>query len=177
MDIDMNSIRDNMNKYRENNRGIERMVKSLVKECCSDLDDMINRVNDAISDYQNPITDTELDFFILNLPVCVYYAYEQQELLGLSEDLAKQEKNTVYNNAYNLATGTIVDKKQYAENAVKNQQVLVSIYNRAGKQIRNKLDIATELLQSLKKVSTRRMNERNMEVSSLSRSVGGYNDV
>ena len=70
-----------------------------------------------------------------------------------------------------------LDKKQYAENAVKNQQVLVSIYNRAGKQIRNKLDIATELLQSLKKVSTRRMNERNMEVSSLSRSVGGYNDV
>ena len=45
---------------------------------------------------------TELDFFILNLPVCVYYAYEQQELLGLSEDLAKQEKNTIYNNAYNL---------------------------------------------------------------------------
>ena len=102
MDIDMNSIRDNMNKYREANRGIERMVKSLVKECCSDLDDMINRINNAISDYQNPITDTELDFFILNLPVCVYYAYEQQELLGLSEDLAKQEKNTIYNNAYNL---------------------------------------------------------------------------
>ena len=55
MDIDMDSIRDNMNRYRENNRVIERMVKSLVKECCSDLDDIINKVNDAICDYQNPI--------------------------------------------------------------------------------------------------------------------------
>lgn len=174
MNIDVDFVKENINSYRETNRNIERIIKSLVRDCCSDLDNLIRKINIAIQDLDNPITDEELDYFILNLPVCVYYAYEQQELLGISEDLAKQEKTNIYSEAYNNAIGTIVDKKQFAESATKNQQLLISIYNRAGKQIRNKLDIATELLQSLKKVSTRRMNERTMENSSFSKIRNDY---
>lgn len=174
MNIDINFVKENISTYRETNRNIERIIKSLVKECCSDLDDLIRKINMAVQDLDNPITDEELDYFILNLPICVYYAYEQQEFLGISEDLAKQEKSNIYNDTYTNSVGTIVDKKQLAESATKNQQLLISIYARASKQIRNKLDIATELLQSLKKVSTRRMNERNMEMSSINRVKGDY---
>ena len=39
--------------------------------------------------------------------------------------------------------------------------LVISIYSRARKQIQNKLDLATEMLQSLKKVATRRISENN----------------
>lgn len=174
MDIDVSYIKKSMNDYREANRAVERFVKSLVKECCSNLDDLMSKINAAVEDVDNPITDEELDYFILNLPIQVYHAYEKAELIGLAEDMAKQKKSAAYAEAYAADVGTIIERKQYAELAVKNHHVVVSIYNRAGKQVRAKLDMATEMLQSLKKVSTRRMAENALENSSFRKNRGEF---
>ena len=167
--MDTDSIKDSIRNYQKSNREIESIVKNLVRTCCSSLDELVREVQNTVQDMQNPITDEELDFFILNLPIQMYFANEQLELLGLSEDLAKQEKTKKYNEAYSQESGTIADKKNYAESSIRKQQVVVSIYNRASKQIKTKIDIATELLQSLKKVSSRHMAERNIEMSGYKR--------
>lgn len=169
--MDIEEIKKSIKQNKDNNRQVEQLVKKLVNECCKDLDDLMDAINRAVSDYDNPVSDKELDFFILNLPIRVYYAYEQSEMLGLAEDRAKQSKNNAYAEAYSSEEGTIVERKQYAERSTLNHQVVVSIYSRAAKQIRNKLDIANETLQSLKKVSTKRMNEYNAERMSFSRGV------
>lgn len=79
----------------------------------------------------------------------------------MREDIAKQEKLQRYNDSYSSYEGTAIERKQLAESDIVYDVLVISIYSRARKQIQNKLDLATEMLQSLKKVATRRISEND----------------
>lgn len=72
----------------------------------------------------------------------------------------KQEK---YNSIYNeLQKGTISDKTSRAELAVQSEEITRIIYDRSYKIVKAKLEAAYELLSSIKKVISRRMNESSL---------------
>ena len=52
-------------------------------------------------------------------------------------------------------------RKQQAELDIITDSLVLNIYVRARRQIQNKLDTSTEMLQSLKKIATRRISENN----------------
>ena len=65
---------------------------------------------------------------------------------------------------YEKSTGTVADKTAAAELATQNEYITHIAYSRAYKKIKNRMDMAMETLQSIKKVISRRITE--MEVSS-----------
>ena len=78
-------------------------------------------------------------------------------------DIAKAIKQERYNSIYNnLTKGTISDKQSIAELGVQEEEITRIIYARAYAIVKNKMEYATELLASIKKVITRRTAEYQM---------------
>lgn len=147
-------IQERINK---NSNIIEGIVNKLVKEYCKDLDDYVKLIKEILDDKDNPPTDEELDDFTLNIPTLLYFTGEAQESLGIKEDIAKAIRLELYNNIYNEGNGTVADKTAKAELATQNEYIIHVAYHRAYLKIKLRMDLANELLQSVKKVISRRM--------------------
>lgn len=100
MEVDKSFVKSRMEDITTQQRYLTRFVNQVVREACGELDSLMSTIRTRIKDINNPITDMELEHFILNLPALMYYAYECQEAIGIREDLAKQEKTQKYNNSY-----------------------------------------------------------------------------
>lgn len=158
-DIDAAEIRTKQRQIDESSKIIDGVVDRLVAEFCRDLDAFILRVKQTVHDMDNPPTDQELDYFVLNLPLQLYYAGTAQESLGIREDMAKAVRMEIYNKVHQEATKTVADKNAAAELATQTEYLTQIAYQRAYKKIKFRIDAANELLQSIKKVVTRRVAE------------------
>lgn len=157
--IDKDKIADIIARVETNGDLIDEIVKKLVADYCKPLDEYMLFVKELLEDYQSPPTDRELDDFILNIPVLLYFTGEAQEALGIKEDVAKAVKQELYNEAFDNAAGTVADKTATAELASQNEYIVHIAYQRAYKKIKLRMEAANETLQSVKKVVTRRTVE------------------
>lgn len=147
----------------ENNAGkVDEIVTRLVNDYAKQLDDYVRVCSEIIMDTKNPPTDEELDDMCMTIPCYLYFISEGQEALGLREDVAKAIKMELYNNTYEQAVGTIADKTATAELASQHEFIVHSCYQRAYKQLKMRYEIGLELLNSIKKVISRRQNALNL---------------
>lgn len=145
----------------ESNAGaLDSIVNEIIAPYCRDLDDYVSFIKDCLKDGENPPTNEELDDFCMNLSTYIYFAGGTCEYLGIRDDIAK----AVYKEMYHTArasqdTGTIADKDSLAELASQEEYIVSAAYNRAYRCMKTKVENAQELLQSCKKVLSRRMQE------------------
>ena len=158
-DIDTGVIREMQEIVTKNSEAINQIVNQLVADYCRNLDEYVKYINKVIQDQEQPVTAEELDDFVIQLPILLYFAGEAQENLGINEDIAKAKKMEKYNNIYNQVKGTIADKTAKSEIASQTEYLTHIIYNRAYKIVKAKMEAAYELLNSCKKVISRRMAE------------------
>ena len=71
-------------------------------------------------------------------------------------------ENNALSEALAEATGTVAEKQAYAKSLIQTQTLTTIVYQRATKQIKAKTETALEILQSCKKVLSRRMAEAEM---------------
>ena len=161
-DIRLGKVRKLQKRIDENSQLIESVVDKLVAQYCQGLDEYMNHIRNILNDREHPPTDEELDDFTLNLPVLLYFTGSAQETLGIKEDVAKAVKQEVYNEVYMTTSGTIADKSAASELATQNEFITHTAYNRAYKKIKLRMDAASETLQSVKKVLSRRITEYDM---------------
>lgn len=161
-DIDTGVIREMQEIVSKNSEAINEIVNQLVADYCKNLDEYVKYINKAIQDQEHPVAAQELDDFVIQLPILLYFAGEAQENLGINEDVAKAKKMEKYNNIYNQVKGTIADKTAKSEIASQTEYLTHIIYNRAYKTVKLKLEYAAELLNSCKKVISRRMAESEL---------------
>lgn len=153
-EIDLINIRvDNLS------REVESMVDNIVDETCKDLDDYMKRIDDILVNQQEPVTDYQLDDFTLNLPSLLYLASSSQENLGIKDDVSRAVRNEIYNRVRQKAEGTVADKDTAAELASQAEAVVSIVYSRAYKKVKLRIEAAYEMLNSVKKVVTRRIAE------------------
>ena len=82
------------------------------------------------------------------------------EYLGIRDDIAKAVYKEMYHTARaNQSSGTVADKDSLAELASQEEYIVSAAYNRAYRCMKTKVENAQELLQSCKKVLSRRMQE------------------
>lgn len=137
---------------------VNDMVQEIVNHYCADTDKLIGAMQDILfSEKDNELSDSELDNIVLKLPVLLYFSNAGQEYVGLMEDVAKFARQLEFSKHFNQATGTVADKTNFAETKANEEEVVRVVYSRAYKIIRTKMDMALELLQSAKKVISRRM--------------------
>ena len=142
---------------------LDSLVDSVVSKSCKELDDYIIYVKELLDDESRPITNVELDDIVMTIPTLVYFASNVQEIVGIREDIAKMNENNALSEALSEASGTVQEKQAYAKSRIQTETLTTIVYQRATKQIKSKTETALEILQSCKKVLSRRMSE--MELS------------
>ena len=158
---------ENINKIQEDvedkSKIIDDIVYDIIQPYCEGLDNYVSFIKDCLKDGENPPTDEELDDFNLNLATYIYFAGGMCEQLGIRDDIAK----AVYKEMYHTARasqdkGTVADKDSLAELASQEQYIVSSSYTRAYKTMKSKVESAQELLTSIKKTLSHRMQETEL---------------
>ena len=166
--VDIDKVRENNERVESLTAVVREMVKSIVDEVCSDLDKYMNLIDEILCDKENPVSDEELEDFTLNLPSLLYLVSSRREELRVKEDVAKAVHKDVYNRVREKAQGTVADKDTAADLAAQSEAITVIVLQRAGSTIKTREEAAWEMLNSVKKVLTRRTVELE-----LTRQTGG----
>ena len=155
----MDDVTKALNNVEGNAKQIEEIVNNLVNDYCKEVDSLVAVFKEILQDEENPPSDLELDDMVMKLPTYLYFMGHAQETFGIREDVAKSVKMEVYNKVYQTAKGTIPDKQALSESNTLYEDMVWKAYQRACKRVKQKLEAAYELLQSIKKVCSRRMLE------------------
>jgi hypothetical protein len=142
---------------------INDTASMLCRTCTSSLDEFIDIIsNTMMNDVTNgSLSDADLDFFILNLPIYIYHASTQLERLGLNEDISamKKKESVMRTLEHSNFSGNAQSRLTMAELENADAVVLNILFARAYKMAKAKLDSAYEILASCKKVMSRRIEE------------------
>lgn len=162
-DEELNEIHDIQEDVEDKSKIIDDIVYDIISPYCKDLDNYVSFIKDCLKDGENPPTDEELDDFNLNLATYIYFAGGMCEQLGIRDDIAK----AVYKEMYHTARasqdkGTVADKDSLAELASQEQYIVSASYTRAYKTLKSKIESAQELLTSIKKTLSHRMQETEL---------------
>jgi hypothetical protein len=160
--IDIQKVNELKNRVDGNSKLIDEVVNQLVADYCKILDDYVKDVDEVLMSSEKPPTDESLENFCLNIPVILYFTGEAQETLGIREDVAKAIRQEVYNAVHQSAEGTVADKAAKAEIASNSEFIVWTAYQRAYKKVKLRAEAANELLQSVKKVMSRRISEKEL---------------
>ena len=141
---------------------IKEISDNLVKEYCEDLDNIMSELRQEITSKE--IDNYILESYIMELANTLYFTGSAQEDLGIKEDTCKAIRQEVYSKAREQSTGkTVADKTAQAELIAQAETMTLSIYSRAYKKVKLRMDAGYEMLNSLKKVMNKRITE--MELS------------
>lgn len=145
-------------KVDKNGDLINEIVNKLVSEYCQPLDNYMAFIKEILESDIPPSTE-ELDDFTLNLPALLYFASEAQESLGVKEDVAKAIKADLYNRNFANQVGTVKAKEAAAALEIQHEYIAHLAYSRAYQKVKERIKAAYEMINSVKKVVTRRMQE------------------
>lgn len=162
--IDTKQIDVLQKRTDDNSILVDDIVNKVVSKYCQPLDDYMNYIREVLNEAEDgdKIPNAFLDDIALQLPIYMYFIGEAQEALGIREDVSRAIRQDVYNTAFNAAVGTIADKQANAELSSQSETVANIAFSRAYKKVKIRLDAASEMLQSVKKVMSRRMSEADL---------------
>lgn len=147
----------------ENSKIIEDIVYNIVTSYTKDLDSVMG-VCLTIFKSQEKASLQELEDLLGQLPSILYFVNEGQEIVGIKQDIAEMTKKSNYNIERMKAEGTVADKNSTAESAVMNEAINEIIYQRAYKMIRSKIEMAQEMINSLKRIFDARIVDANLSL-------------
>ncbi len=167
--INLDEIK-NIKKYiDENVNDIRTISDDIVNEYTQVLDDIMKDINrDVIN--ADLVSDAVLEKYFLELTNAIYFLGSKGEFLGLYDDLSKANVKIKYNQAYsdnqiqNIASGkktTVDENRAYAESASMNDSIVNAIYARSFRIIKTKIESANEMVKTLSKIISKRMNEKD----------------
>lgn len=153
MEIEQNGHLERVDKKSD---PLVEAVRNIVSNHTSELDKVIYKIRELLKDDTDQLTDLEIDDIMLQLPILLYEVTDDQEVVGIQSDLANQLYKEAYNEAYKIARGTIADKTSVAELTSLENKLDSFIYDRSYKIIKQKVDMAKETLNAVKKVQASR---------------------
>ena len=156
------TVKTVMNDVDRLSEETREMVTNLIKEYCTQLDDYMKEIDGTLYNATEPLTNLQLENYILNLSSILYFTGSAQEDLGIKEDACKSLRTNVFNRARELAEGTVSDKDTAGTLACQCEAIVQTIYSRAYKKIKIKSDAGYEMLNSLKKVMNKRIAEADL---------------
>ena len=143
-------------------KDMEETIRNIVKSKTADISEVIHKIRFWLKDETTELTDLEIDDILLQLPILLYDAMEEQEVVGMQLDMANQIQKEAYSEAYRLARGTISDRNAVADLETRAQQLEKIIFDRSYKMIKLKFEMAMETLNAVKKVQAARQQRYDM---------------
>lgn len=142
-------------------------TETVVLKYTSDLDTLMEQVQETFRN-PAPADDISLETLVLNLSAALYFVGEKLEVLGIKSDIAKAARQEVFNNSYlnnqikdaeKKNKTTVAENTAYAEEESKYESVVANIYERAYKIIKFKVDAAQEMVNTLRKIISKHMQD------------------
>lgn len=165
----------------------EEKVKELMKDTDNNVEYFNNVATETANKYtevldklmkiiysgvvKNDATDEQLEKYYLELTNVVYFMGDKLEQLNISGDMAKASEKEVYNKAYlsnqikdseRKNKTTVAENQAVAEQESQYEAVVSSIYEHAYKMVKFKIDAAKDMINTLRKVISRRMQEQQL---------------
>lgn len=156
--FDESAHRSISKSVEDNSKLVDEVVLHIVEQYSKGLDNVIDNARRALQS-KDQLTDSEIEYYILNIPIQLYYSSNAQEAVGIREDVAKMIRQRMYIEARQAASGTVEDKNTAADKQVIQETLTAAAYTRASRMLKSKNDIALEILSAFKKVISRRMEE------------------
>ncbi len=157
-----NKLLESVKDIEGESRVFEKIVDKLVSEFCYDLDtlteilwDLIQGINKGkIRNY----SELKLEVKSIEISLAMYKATEGLSILGSRSDVAKAKRSEKFDEIYStIYEGTIHDKKALANKQMVEEMLLDKIMERSYKTISQKIKSANRVLESMKKVLTSQM--------------------
>lgn len=158
LNIDTSILSNLDEQVVKNARTVNDLVLEIVKKATSDMDALVFDIREKLKS-NIPIDTEELELYAMEISTLLYYLGQTQEYIGLRHDVSKAVYKERYAEVYASAIGTISDKTAFTEAEVNYEYIEQSINERAYKRIKVKVENATELLQTIKKIISRRIAE------------------
>jgi len=162
MSIDVQEITKKLSRVDKSGSELDVIVNSIVTQYCKELDDFISKIYSMISDKNIDVPDVDIEYMVLQLPCLMYFLSGKMEDLGLREDVAKGIEKEKYNEILFSAEGKVSEKEGAAQNGSKEEYIVSAICSRAYRKLKARLDYASATLESLKKVLTNRISDKEL---------------
>lgn len=165
--LNQDAVEDIQNTVETDFETLNDIINEIIRPYCESLDRYVEFIRECLKDGEQPPTNSELEDWCLNLSTYIYFAGGMTEQLGIKDDISKAIYKEVYNNYRQSDTnkGTIADKNSLAELASQQEYLTSVCYARSYRIMKSKVENAQELLQSVKKTLSHRMQE--MELTKL----------
>lgn len=136
------------------------------------LDDVMQRIYTELQQDNLPVD--LLERYCLELSNVLYFMGDRLESLGIYDDISKAMYKEVYNRAYldnqikdtdKRNKTTVAENQAHADEVAKTQATVNAIYARAYKQVKYKIDAGQEMVNTLRKILTKRIQEMQLSMS------------
>lgn len=172
LEKDKQEINNIMNEITDDISYIKEVSDSIVEEYTSVLDDIMRDIKDNVID-KDIVSDDVLEKYFMELTNAIYFLGSKGEFLGMYEDISKTNAKLKYNDAFseNVLNANMQGKKAtvdenriFAEKKSINETIVSSMYARSFKIIKTKIESANEMIKTLSKIITKRMNEKDFTI-------------
>ena len=164
--LNVEEIIGKVNRVDENGQKVDVIVNQIVNTFCKELDEFIAKIYTLISDKSVDVPDVDIEYMIMQLPCLMYFASDKLEQLGIREDIARGLEKEKYNNILLNTEGKVLEKESAAEIGCQEEALITSINSRAYRKIKARLEYASNTLESLKKVLTNRISNKELTIKS-----------
>ena len=136
---------------------VENAIARIVDEHIGNLCDVIDKIKCMLKDDTDILTDQEIEDILIQLPLLLFDVTDDQEIVGMQSDLAGLIYKEAYNEALKIARGTVQEKSSASELATMVENFDTVIYDRAYKIIKQKISMAIEILNAVKRIQSARV--------------------
>lgn len=154
MDFD----RDIKNQIVQDSTLIQDTVKKIVLPITDVLDNLISYINQMIK-ADTILTEEMLMKLMLQLNTTLYSVIDVATGVDIKQEIASMKQKSEYALARKSASGTVAEKDNEAWLATQNINVLKLMYKEANTVIKQKIERASDLQLSLKKILTYRIEQ------------------
>lgn len=153
-------LKDKLKNIMDYSKEIDSHVDFVVNKFTKELDKVVVKMEEVLN---SKYTEEELDEGLLHLTIQLYYVGAELERVGIREDVAKIIKNRVYSEALlRSEQRTVATKESDALIVAEMDELAYICYNRAYRTMKLKYETGSELLNSIKKVMTRKLSEKEL---------------
>ena len=168
-DLNVEKMDSVVESTEENSQEFTNISDSIVRAHTGELDKLMSDMNEDV--VKQEASDLLLERYCLELSNMLYFMGQKLENMGIKDDLSKLAAKEVYNNAYLNAPvdekgkkPTVAELTAVAENESRYETIMNNIYSRAYKQIKFKIDAGYDMLSSLRKIISKRMQEAQLSM-------------
>lgn len=168
--LDDDKLIDTINTINESSSYFEDTLLQIVNAHSEVLDELMKNIYIDVIQVEYPSIDT-LEKYFLELTNTLYFMGEKLELLGIRDTVSKSHYKEAYNKAY-LANQikdsdkknktTIAENQAVAETAAMYESTVNDLYKKAYQLVDYKIDAGQEMIKTLSKIITKRLNEMQL---------------